>query len=148
MTFVPTVTSQIIALLYIQGILDVICSLIPFQTGDSPDSPTLFVMFHHTDADATLPCVFHNITTTDLLFIKWWCWLGACLNHPLQMSCNQMKQLSYSHSTTTLTFLIKASYSSFTKPLPLIQIPIPEHLSSNLTIMLLFLGVKMKWGMD
>lgn len=57
--------------IYIQGILDLICSLIPFQTGDSPDSPTLFVIFRHTDADATLPCVFHNITTTDLLFIKW-----------------------------------------------------------------------------
>lgn len=93
MTFVPTVTSQIIATLYIQGILDLICSLIPFHTGDSPDSPTLFVIFRHTDADATLPCVFHNITTTDLLFIKWWCWLGACLNRPLQMSCNQMKLL-------------------------------------------------------
>lgn len=45
MTFVPTVTSQIIAMLYIQGVLDVICSLIPLQTGDSPDSPTLFVNF-------------------------------------------------------------------------------------------------------
>lgn len=72
MTFVPTVTSQTVATLYIQDILDVICSLIPFQTGDSPDSPTLFVIFRHTDADATLLCVFHNIPTTEeLLFIKW-----------------------------------------------------------------------------
>lgn len=59
----------------------------PFQTDAFPDSPAHLVMFHHTDA--TLPYIFHNITTTkERLFLLSGDAGLVCLFHPLQINYN------------------------------------------------------------